>query len=440
MAEIINMPKLGFDMAEGTLVRWVKKEGDTVEKGELLAEIETDKATVEVESPHSGVVLKHLVKEGASVPVSNPIAAVGEAGEEVDEAALGGKKAEKPEGKGAEQAGEETSRPVDKERPVTQVADQRIDQSTRQPASHETKASSDGNGRLPDGVRASPLARRVAEEKGINLQALRGSGPQGRIIKQDVERAAAGGAAGMPSLPALQLTDLGPPPADERVPLSRLRAAIGRRMLQSVNEAPHFFVTHEYDVERVMDARAQANAMLKAGGEKLSVNDFVIKAAALALRQYPNLNAKLDGDAVLRFGRVNIGVAVAVDNGLLVVVCQDADRKPLRQIAREVAEMAERARAGNVRPEDIEGSTFSISNLGMFDVDQFVAILNPPEAGILALGSAKQVPVVKDGQIQIGWRMRATLSVDHRVSDGAEGAQYLQALAQYLENPVSLFM
>jgi pyruvate dehydrogenase E2 component (dihydrolipoamide acetyltransferase) len=440
MAEIINMPKLGFDMAEGTLVRWVKKEGDSVEKGELLAEIETDKATVEVESPHSGVVLKHLVKEGASVPVSSPIAAVGEAGEEVDEAALGGKKAEGPEGKGAEKAGEETSGQADKQRPVTQVADQPVDQSTRQPASHETKAPSEGNGRLPDGVRASPLARRVAEQKGIKLQALRGSGPQGRIIKQDVEQAAAGGAAGMPSLPALQLTDLGPPPADERVPLSRLRAAIGRRMTQSVNEAPHFFVTHEYDVERVMDARAQANAMLKAGGEKLSVNDFVIKAAALALRQYPNLNAKLDGDAVLRFGRVNIGVAVAVDNGLLVVVCQDADRKPLRQIAREVAEMAERARAGNVRPEDIEGSTFSISNLGMFDVDEFVAILNPPEAGILALGSAKQVPVVKDGQIQVGWRMRATLSVDHRVSDGAEGAQYLQALAQYLENPVSLFM
>jgi pyruvate dehydrogenase E2 component (dihydrolipoamide acetyltransferase) len=280
----------------------------------------------------------------------------------------------------------------------------------------------------------------MAGDMGINLKTLQGSGPQGRIVRQDVEQAAKGGIPGMLSLPASQVADFGPPPADERVALSRLRAAIGRRMIQSVQDAPHFFVTHEYDVDRVMDARAQANTLLEAAGEKLSVNDFVIKAAALALRQFPNLNAALDGDAVVHYGRVNIGVAVAVENGLLVVVCRDADRKPLRQIAAEVSEMANRARSGNVRPEDIEGSTFSLSNLGMFDVDEFVAIINPPEAGILALGAAKQVPVVRDGQLGIGWRMRATLSVDHRVSDGAEGARYLQALAQYLDNPLSLFM
>jgi pyruvate dehydrogenase E2 component (dihydrolipoamide acetyltransferase) len=239
---------------------------------------------------------------------------------------------------------------------------------------------------------------------------------------------------------ALPSFDAGPPPADQRVPLSRLRQAIGRRMVQSRTEAPHFYVTHEYDMERVMDARAQANAMLDGSGEKLSVNDFIIKAAALALRQYPNLNAKLDGDAVLQFGAVNVGVAVAVDNGLLVIVVKDADRKPLRQISIEVKEMAERVRSGKVNPEDIEGSTFSISNLGMYDVYDFTAIINPPEAAILALGSAQQQAVVKDGVIVPGWRMRATISVDHRVSDGAEAAQYMQALASYLENPIALFM
>ncbi|MEX1072026.1 MAG: dihydrolipoamide acetyltransferase family protein, partial [Anaerolineales bacterium] len=307
-----------------------------------------------------------------------------------------------------------------------------------QPAAVFAKEA-EGNGRLPAGVRASPLARRVAQERGLNLQSLRGSGPMGRITRKDVESAASGGAV-LPALPGRQMAELAPPPADERIALSRLRTAIGRRMTQARQEIPHFYVTHEYDMDRVMDTRAQANALLEGSGEKLSVNDFVIKAAALALRQFPNLNAKLDGDAVLQFGRVNIGVAVAVENGLLVVVCRDADRKPLRQISSEVRQMAERVRSGKVNPEDIEGSTFSISNLGMFDVYEFTAIINPPEAAILALGAAQEQAVVKNGEVTAGWRMRATISVDHRVSDGAEAAKYLQALAQYLENPISLFM
>jgi pyruvate dehydrogenase E2 component (dihydrolipoamide acetyltransferase) len=290
---------------------------------------------------------------------------------------------------------------------------------------------------LPGGFRASPLARKMAQERGVNLQSVRGSGPNGRIVKKDVETA---GSGGMAALGGFKMVELGPPPADKRVPLSRLRSAIGRRMTQSRQEVPHFYVTHEYNVDRLLDARAQANAMLEGSGEKLSVNDFVIKAAAMALRQYPNLNAKLDGDAVMQFGSVNIGVAVAVDNGLLVIECRDADRKPLRQISMEVRQMAERVRSGKINPEDVEGSTFSISNLGMFDVFEFTAIINPPEAAILAIGSAQEVAVVEDGQIVIGNRMRATISIDHRVSDGAEGAQYLQALAQYLENPLSLFM
>jgi pyruvate dehydrogenase E2 component (dihydrolipoamide acetyltransferase) len=429
MVEIVTMPKLGFDMAEGTLVRWVKKEGDKVEKGELLAEIETDKATVEVESQYSGTVLKQLVKEGTAVPVGKPIAAVGEAGEKVDDAVLGSRGAgeQKKEPQGVEKSGSQE----------VQKSETRAGKALT-PRSQDVTIS-EGNGHLPAGIRVSPLARRLARERGIDLQAVHGSGPMGRITRKDVEGAKEGSVAGI-ALPGLAMADLGPAPADQRVPISRLRAAIGRRMTQSRQEVPHFYVTHEYDIDRVVDAREQANMALQGSGEKLSVNDFVIKAAALALRQYPNLNAKLDGDAVLQFGHINIGVAVAVDKGLLTVVSKDADRKPLRLISKEVKQMAERVRSGKVQSEDIEGSTFTISNLGMYDVFEFVAIINPPEAAILALGSALQQAVVKNGQVVPGWRMRATISVDHRVSDGAEAAQYLQALGQYLENPIALFM
>ncbi len=430
MADIVTMPKLGFDMAEGTLLRWAKKEGDKVEKGELLAEIETDKATVEVESQYSGVVLKHLVTEGTPVPVSNPIAAIGAEGETYEGGAAPAAAPAKAEEK-APSAGQKQS---SGQKPSTNgLADQATKVSD---TPVEKSAAADGN--LPDGVRASPLARKIAQERGVNLKSVRGSGPLGRITKRDVEGAKAGG-SGL-ALPGLQLADLGPAPADKRVPLSRLRAAIGRRMVQSRQEIPHFYVTHEYEVDRLLDARSQANAALEASGEKLSVNDFIIKAAALTLRQYPNLNAKLDGDAIVQLGQVNIGVAVAVEGGLLVVVCRDADRKPLRQISQEVREMAGRVREGKVSTEDIEGSTFSISNLGMYDVHSFTAIVNPPEAAILAVGAAQEVPVIKNGQIVMGNRMRITISIDHRISDGAEGAQYLQALAAYIENPIALLM
>ena len=391
-----------------------------------------------MESQFSGVVLKHLVKEGTAVPVSKPIAAVGEAGEKVDETALGGGEQKAVEPKAEEKKAEQSvnqKQSVNQEQAINRLTDQQIGSQIKQ----RVEKTTEGNGKLPAGVRVSPLARRLARERGIELQAVRGSGPMGRITRKDVEAAAEGGAV-LPALPGLALADLGPVRPDERIALSRLRAAIGRRMTQSRQEVPHFYVTHEYDMDRVMDARAQANMALEGSGEKLSVNDFVIKAAALALRQYPNLNAKLDGDAVLQFGHINIGVAVAVEKGLLTVVSKDADRKSLRQISAEVKQMAERVRSGKVQSEDIEGSTFTISNLGMYDVFEFVAIINPPEAAILALGSALQQAVVRDGQVVPGWRMRATISVDHRVSDGAEAAQYLQAMGQYLENPVSLFM
>ena len=432
MAEIVSMPKLGFDMAEGTLVRWVVPEGGEVAKGNVLAEIETDKATVEVESSFSGIVLRHLVQQGTPVPVGDPIAVVGEAGEEVDLASLGVGEgaAPVPSAEQPQDTAKETTPP-----PAPEVAEPEAE-----PEAEEIPG-------LPDGVRASPLARRMAEDLGIDLRKVKGSGPQGRIIKQDIEEykaqpAPATSPASAPSpavVPQPVFSTVGSPPPDETVPLTRLRAAIGRRMVEAKVEVPHFYVTHDYDMAPVMEMRKQINALLPEG-EKLSVNDFVVKAVALALRQFPNLNASLGDGAIIRHGQVNVGVAVAVEGGLLTVVCRDADRKPLRQISLEVSSMAIKARDGKVRPDDIEGSTFSISNLGMFDVESFTAIINPPEAAILAVGSAREVPVVLDGEIKPGIRMKATLSVDHRVSDGAEGARFLQAVELYLHEPLRLML
>ena len=422
MAEIVSMPKLGFDMAEGTLLRWVVPEDEEVEKGQILAEIETDKATVEVESTYSGVVRRHLVEEGAIVPVSTPIAVIGESGEEIDFEQLVGDSSEQVS---PTEAGKEAG---------IQAAVADIDE-------EEEFVVLDGAASLPDGVRASPLARRMAEELGLDLRKIRGSGPGGRIIKTDIEahqEAVTGSDKPQFTAPPISTGEI---PADSHVPLSRLRSAIGKRMVQSKQEYPQFFITHEYDVDRLIDIRKQFNGILPED-EKTSLNDYIIKATAMALREFPNLNAKLDqaNQTVIQFGHVNIGVAVAVENGLLTVVCRDADLKSVRQIAMEVKSMASRARGGKVRPEDIEGSTFSISNLGMFSVEEFIAIINPPEAAILAVGSANQVAVFKDGDIVPGWRMKATISVDHRVSDGAEAARFMQTLANYLEEPLRLML
>jgi pyruvate dehydrogenase E2 component (dihydrolipoamide acetyltransferase) len=436
MADVVTMPKLGFDMAEGTLIRWAKAEGEQVEKGELLAEIETDKATVEVESLFSGTVRKQLVSEGAIVPVNTPIAVIGTPDEEIDLDSI----------KGTEAADDSVETAA--EQPAQPEA-----QAPEESAQAEPEASTDAH--LPGDVRATPLARRIAEDKNIDLKSLSGSGPGGRIVKADVEAAAEAPAPAPqpvekaepvqpqpsgPALAPLMAVDVGETPQDQRVPISKLRQAIGRRMTDSKQNYPSFYVSYEYDMGPIMEMRKQANQMLAGTGEKLSVNDFLVKAVALTLRQFPNLNAKLDGDAVLQYGRVNVGNAVAVENGLLTVVCHDADRKSLRQISLEVKAKAGRVRQGKIQPEDISDSTFSISNLGMYGVENFTAIINPPEAAILAVGAAKQVPVVQDGELTTGWRMKATISVDHRVSDGAEAARFMQALATYIENPVSLML
>lgn len=440
MAEKITMPKLGFDMAEGTLVRWVIQEGGEVNKGAILAEIETDKATVEVESTHSGVLHKHLVKEGDIIPVGDPIAIIGEAGEDIPEELL-------TEGAGAEQERKAEAEAEPTEEKTAAVTDK---------AEPELPVEEAEEGQLPGGLRASPVARRMAEEHDLDLSKIEGSGPSGRIVKKDVEawlvlpakpEAPAGEepvAEAKPAeakAPALMpaLAPVGPPPPDEEVPLTRLRSIIARRMTEARQRVPHFYVTHEYDMAPLLELRAQVNQLLPKE-EKISVNDFIVKATALALRQFPNLNASFAEDKIVRHGQVNVGVAVAVPDGLLTVVCQDTDRKPVRQIAVEVASMVNRAREGRVKNDDIQGSTFSVSNMGMFDVDHFIAIINPPEAAILAVGSAKEVPVVVNGELTVGTRMKATLSVDHRVSDGVEAARFMQALADYLEEPMRLLL
>jgi pyruvate dehydrogenase E2 component (dihydrolipoamide acetyltransferase) len=407
MAETISMPKLGFDMAEGLLVRWVKQVGETINKGDVLAEIETDKATVEVESSASGVVLQLIVDQGTMVPVNAPIAVIGSAGEEVQKV------------EGRMQNAEE--KPAAQTQPTVDSVSQAV-------------ASADG---AP--VKASPLAKKVARDKKVDLSNVKGTGPGGRIIRKDIENLVTSQLVASPlvtrSLADQQTSRL----ADKTTSTTKLRQAIGRRLVESKTTIPHFYVTHEFKMDALMDMRKQVNAYLP-DNEKVSVNDFVLKGVALSLRQFPNLNATLKGAEIVQFGYVNVGVAVTVPGGLMTVVVKDTDQKTLRQISGEVKTMVARAREGKVKPEDVDGSTFSTSNLGMYDVEDFIAIINPPETGILAISSAREIPVVENGQIKAGWRMKATISVDHRVSDGAEAAQFMQALASFLENPVRMLV
>ena len=436
MAEIVTMPKLGFDMAEGTLVRWVKAEGDKVSKTDVIAEIETDKATVEVESGFDGVMFRHLASEGSALPVNAPIAVVTEEGEELSD--------------------DEVNALVGDEKPVKKQPkkdDRKKDTrkaSAGEPEQPEKETEKDEDGVSPaGGTRSSPLARRMADEHDIKLDAIDGSGPQGRIVKKDIESYLGGmreegreeeaEAVGKALKPLTAFT-VGEVPDDELVAMSRLRQAIGRRMQDSNQNFPHFYLTRSYDTQALMALRKDLNALLP-DEDKLSVNDFIVKATALALRQYPNLNASIEDEThVRRHGHVNIGVAVAVEGGLMTVVCRDADQKPMRLIAREIRQMAVRARDGKVKNEDIQGSTFSISNLGMFGIEDFAAIINPPEAGILAVSAVQQVPVVKQGEIVVGSRMKATISADHRVTDGAEAAEFMGVLANYLEQPMLLLL
>ncbi len=421
MADIVEMPKLGFDMAEGTLQKWVKAEKDPIEKGDVLAEIETDKATVEVESNFSGIVYKHLVDEGTTLPVGDPIAVIAAKGEDVNLDELVGKTEQKDEKK---KTSTEKPKAVEKQAEKTPAKENEKEQRGKEEPGEEF-------------LKASPLARRMADEKNLDLESIEGTGPGGRIVKRDIENALEEGApskkAASPK-PEKQAKTQIISGEEQTVEISKLRSAIGKRMLESHQTIPDFTVTYNYNAASLMQMREGMNREL-VQDQKLSVNDFIIRAVALTLREFPNLNASLDGSKLTLHGDINIGSAVAVENGLLTVVVRNADQKPLSVISEEMKGLVSRVKDGKVRNDDIEGSTFTISNLGMFGVDEFTAIINPPEAAILAVGGALQVPVIQNGQIIIGWQMKATLSADHRVTDGAEGARFMQHLATYLEQP-----
>ena len=427
MAEYIVMPKLGFDMREAVLVSWNKAVGDQVEKGEVVAEIESDKATLEMESQVSGTLLKFLVNDGDVVAVGGNMAVVGEEGEDISSHDGGAAEAEK----------EETEEEPAKEDKKEKAAEKPAKAETKEEPAKETADESAVSEGFPGGVKATPVARRVAEEHDVDLKQVKGSGPGGRVRKADVENylESREKAPTVTSAPTAVPTG----PETEEVQTSRLRQAIGRRMAESKVTIPHFYVTTEVDMAAALGLRTQINA-LNPEELKVSVNDMIVKAAALALRDYPNINARFGGEKLIRNNRINIGTAVAVEGGLLTVVQKNTDVTPLTQIAVDNREMITRARQGKSRPADFEGSTFTVSNLGAYDVDHFIAIINPPNAAILAVGTAAQVPIVMNGELSVGWRMKVTISADHRVTDGAEAAQYLQKFKTIMEEPLRLLM
>jgi pyruvate dehydrogenase E2 component (dihydrolipoamide acetyltransferase) len=434
MAETITLPQLGMNMREGTFLNWTKQVGDKIAAGDSIAEIESDKATIEVPAPNGGVLLQTLVNAGDVVQVGAPIAVVGAAGESVSAPT-------KPTAAQPAQASPTPSPPPAPTGQASQAPTIAPVVATA-PVQEATEDES-----LPGGVRATPLARKMAEERHIELRTITGTGPNGRITKADVEAYTppTPGMAVAPVAPTTTIAARTPNPIPvgpdfEEIPISRLRARIGSRMVESKQTIPHFYVTVSVNMAPAMTLRKQINESLD-DVHKVSVNDLVVKAAALTLRQYPNLNTHFYGDRLIRHKRVNIGIAVAMDGGGLInVVAKDADRTPISQMAARNKEMIAGARTGKVKPDDIENSTFTISNLGPYDVDVFAAIINPPEAGIIAVGTVQQVPVVADGAIVIGTRMNCTLSADHRVSDGAEGAQFMQSFKKLLESPMRLLI
>jgi pyruvate dehydrogenase E2 component (dihydrolipoamide acetyltransferase) len=435
MAEFIVMPKLGFDMREGVLNSWLRQVGDQINKGDVIAEIESDKATLELEAQAAGTLLHLIHGPGDIVPVGANMAVVGAAGEDISgliagAPAAGSPAAASPAPASAAVAPAESYPP----QPAAPVA-----------ATPAPVPAAEPNVEFPDGVRATPVARRVAQERGINLLQVKGAGPDGRIRKADVETFAAAGpepvAAAVPS-PTIQMVTPTPVvagPDSEEIAASKLRQAIARRLVESKTTVPHFYVTTEIDMAPALALRKQVNETLPEES-KVTVNDMIVKAAALALVDFPNLNSSFAGDKIIRHKRINVGSAVAVDNGLLTVVQKNTDSSTLSRIAADNKVMIQRARDGKIKPEDVEGGTFTISNLGVYDVDHFIAIINPPEAAILAIGSARQVPVVVDGALTVGTRMKVTLSADHRVTDGAEAARFLQRVKALLENPLRMLV
>jgi pyruvate dehydrogenase E2 component (dihydrolipoamide acetyltransferase) len=421
----ILMPALSPTMTEGKLAKWHKKEGDEIKAGDIIAEIETDKATMEFEAVDEGRLGKILVAEGSEgVAVNTPIAVLLEEGESASDAKPAAKPAAKAEEKKPEAKAEEKK--VEAPKPAA-------------PAAPAAKG---------DRVFASPLARRMAEQAGIDLKAVAGSGPHGRIVKADVEKAPKGSAAAAPAAAgkaaapvasgpgARQLADLLKMPY-KLEPLSGMRKTIARRLTESKQTVPHFYLTIDTEIDELLSLRKRLNDKTDA---KISVNDFVIRAVALALKKVPTANASYDDSGMMYYEHADISVAVATPNGLITPIIKAAEGKGLTQIATEMKDLAARARDGKLKPEEFQGGTFSISNLGMFGVKQFEAVINPPQGCILAIGMGEQRPVVKNGQVVPATIMTCTLSVDHRAVDGAVGAQFLQAFKGFIDDPLTMLL
>jgi pyruvate dehydrogenase E2 component (dihydrolipoamide acetyltransferase) len=432
MATKVVMEALSPTMEEGRLVAWKKHEGDAVASGDVLAEVETDKAVMEIVARTGGTLLKQVVPEGSTVPVAALLAWIGNPGESVGDAGAAPVPAQGPASTGPASGPARGPAPTEKESTAAQVQ-------VKEPASAGTQSTpaqtqAPAATRAPgERVKASPLARRMAADRGVDLAAIAGSGPDGRIVKRDVEEAAAGAPAGATRGAAAAATGTGP--AFNDVPLSPMRKTIAKRLVQSIGPIPTFYLTTEVDMERAHEAR---EALISTGDGKFSFNDLIVRAAASALRQHPWVNAWWMDDRVRQWRDIHVGVAVAVEDGLITPVVRHADRKTLREIGAEVRELAGRAREKRLAPEEYTGATFSVSNLGMFGIDEFTAVINPPEAAILAVGRIEPKPVVVDGAVVVRRRLRLTLSCDHRVVDGATGAAFLKTLAGMLENPLAL--
>jgi len=474
MAKIIGLPKLSPTMEEGTLVRWVKQEGDAVEVDDLVAEVETDKATMEFRSFDAGVLLKQLAAEGATLAPDQPVAIIGKQGDDIAallaQAGVSGESAA-PAQKAAEKPAEKPKAEAKAAPPKAPVqpapgAPQSGAEDAQEDEPDESEAAEVPE-RAQGRVFASPVVRKIAREKSIDLHGVEGTGPHGRVIKRDIENAEPGSARiGLPGTPLRGPS--APPPARKPAPagqpaqpsaaspsaatsavagegdrtekLSQMRKTIARRLTESKREVPHFYLTIDVDAEPLVELRARFNAELAASGEKLSINDFIIKAIASALRRMPRVNVSFAGDSQIFHEHVNISVAVAVPDGLVTPVIRDADRLGVIAISQAVRDLASRAKAKKLKPEEMAGGTFSISNLGMYGIDEFSAVINPPEGAILAVGAVRDEPVVKHGAVVAGKKMALTMSCDHRVVDGALGAEWLKLLRSLLESPLNMLL
>lgn len=414
MARVIKMPRISDTMTEGNIIEWHVSEGDTVNVGDVLAEVETDKATMEVETYFSGTIL-HIAVDKGEVPVNAPIAVIGEKGEDYKAALAAASE-------GADDASSKETAPEEDPTPDPTVE-------TATPAATAAPTSDSSEDRR---IKVSPLARSMAQEKGIDLTTVKGTGDGGRIIKRDIENY-------KPVASAARVA-VSPEDAYTDIPLSQMRKTIARRLAESKYQAPHFYLTVEVDMDNIVKARKDINNQLKNQNVKLSFNDFVLKATAAALKKHPEVNSSWLGDKIRQNHIVNLGVAVAIDDGLVVPVVRNAAMLSMTEINNQVRDLAEKAHNKQLQLDEMQGNTFTVSNLGMFGIEEFTAIINPPDACILAVGGIQEKPVVKNGQIVPGHRMKLTLSCDHRVVDGASGAKFMQTLKGMLEYPTMMLV